>query len=346
MKRESSETLPQFFQRLRVANGLTLNDIAQDTISAAAVSRFENKDARLSASAFWTMLSRLQEDMGSVQAEFAPNDPDDFVGPMNNALMIFNTPDKEAQAWPLFAQLFDQEKAAFARTGLIHHKLNYYMLIRILAAVNTTDVPDVPTIVKESQAYFDRLTYFSTYDLIILVALMQWYAPITTFGYIMKAISGGGGAADQPHDHWIWVLLANTLTFCNINRQFDLGERIYAFSRQIDWPVNEAEPQLLLYDAHMCARYGRGERGQVEEEMDDFLAGMRLLYTDWGNYLGSSWHKWQKSIQSGKRDTLAERAKNQIYYGDLSRIPQGFHFYYDLHPFDPFDYYGGKMDGK
>lgn len=140
------------------------------------------------------------------------------------------------------------------------------------------------------------------------------------------------------------MLLANTLTFCNINRQFDLGERIYSFSQQIDWPFNEAEPQLLLYDAHMCARYGRGERGQVEEEMADFLAGMKLLDQDWGGYLEFSWHKWQKSIQSGERITLADRAKNQIYGGELSRIPQGFYFYYDLHPFDPLDFYRRKMD--
>ncbi|ERL65171.1 hypothetical protein L248_2847 [Schleiferilactobacillus shenzhenensis LY-73] len=253
--------------------------------------------------------------------------------------MLFNQGGKQKDAWAMFAHLFDQEKNAFEQTGLIYHKLNYYMLIRVLAAVNTLDVPDVPTMVKESQAYFNSLKYFSTYDLIVLSTLMQWYKPDTTIDYLLKAMSGAAvDVSNQERNHWVWVLMANTLTFCNIHRRFDLGERVYSIAKQMQWPPTEAEARMLLYDAHMCARYGQGERGAVEAEMADFLASMSTLDSDFGEYLTHAWDVWTKSIREDERVPLARRAKEQIYGGDLSRIPAGFYFYYNIHPFDPVEY--------
>lgn len=300
------QLLHTFYRHQRLASHLSLVDASLDVTTAATLSRFEMGKNRLAADRFFYLLDVLPSTFSTLQHTYVTHSDITYYQRVAYAAALASTADR-AEA---ITQLLADERAAYAKTGLIHHQLNVYDLI---VTFNLRYPITAAGITAQVQDYLAPIRHFGLYELSLIVTMIRILPITVTAGYFEKILSDPAMDYDEQwHNHLIWLAIANGIATAFSHFDFDSAERIMALARHLTMPSTDGETKLNLYFYQLCLDYHHGHRDRAQASVDQLIAGLATVGIPfYHQYIRDGWAQFlriEEVMRHDNRPTTTETA--------------------------------------
>ena len=271
MMREKRQPLNVFYQSQRRAAHLSLADASEQIASTSALSRFETGRARLSANSFFQLLNLLPSTFNSLQhAYLPPADISYYQRIIYAATLTATRPDAAT-----IRRLLNEEKKAYAATGLIHHRLN----IADLVVTFNLCYPLTPQeIIADVQPYLQGIARFGLYELNLLATMVRVLPLSVTIGFIQRILLNPEYSyVDTWAEQYIWLIISNSVATAVARGDFASAKQIMGLANWLRIPATDPQTHLYQTFYELCLQYHAGQRHQAQAGIDHLLSGLRLI---------------------------------------------------------------------
>ncbi|MCI1688145.1 hypothetical protein [Schleiferilactobacillus harbinensis] len=300
------QPLHTFYRHQRLAVHLSLTAAAVDVTTAATLSRFEMGKNRLDVDRFLQLLDVLPSTFTTLQYTYVTHSDITYYQRVAYAAALASTAERASAV----TQLLADERAAYTKTGLIHHQLNVYDLI----VTFNLRYPITPVeITAQVQAYLAPIHHFGLYELSLIVTMIRILPIKVTAEYFEKILSDPTMDYDEHwHNHLIWLAIANGIATAISHFAFDSAERIMALARHLTMPPTDGETKLNLHFYQLCLDYHHGHRDRAQARVNQLIAGLDMVGVPfYHRYVRDGWAQFlriEEVITHEDRPASAETA--------------------------------------